>query len=149
MALLRNDVLVASVLAWGLTQLLKVFTHRVATGEFDPHLLISAGGMPSSHSAFVAALTTAVGLRLGMDDPLFAVCVVFASIVMYDAAGIRRAASQQARLINRIIQELFDGHPLSQEQLKELLGHTPLQVIVGALLGIVVAWVHWVYTTGR
>ncbi len=102
--------------------------------------------MPSSHSAFVAALTTAVGLYKGIDDPLFAVCVVFSSIVMYDATGVRRAASQQARLLNRIVQELFEGHPLSQEQLKELLGHTPLQVAVGGVLGVVVAWLYWLYT---
>ncbi len=146
MTILKNDVLMASLLAWGIAQLLKVFTHRVATGTFDARLWFSAGGMPSSHSAFVAALTTAVGLRRGLDDTLFAVCVVFSSIVMYDAAGVRRAASQQAQLLNRIIEELFEGHPISQERLKELLGHTPLQVVVGALLGVATAWLHWLYT---
>jgi len=96
--------------------------------------------MPSSHAAFVSALATAVGLDQGFDSALFATCVVFASVVMYDAAGVRRAASIQARLINQIVDELFQGQPIREERLRELFGHTPIEVVVGALMGVFIAW---------
>jgi len=96
--------------------------------------------MPSSHAAFVSALATTVGLDQGFDSALFAVCVVFASVVMYDAAGVRRAASTQARIINQIVDELFHGKPIREERLRELLGHTPVEVLVGSVVGILVGW---------
>jgi len=139
-ALLTNDALIASLLAWALAQFLKVITYRVTSGRLDFRMWTSAGGMPSSHSAFVAGLATAVAVIDGLQSPLFATTVVLASIVMYDASGVRQAASRQARILNQIVEELFAGHPISEEKLKELLGHTPLQVVAGALLGIIVAW---------
>lgn len=139
-ALLNNQALSAAVLAWGLAQILKVIIYRLSSGKFDFRMLTSAGGMPSSHSAFVAGLATAVGILDGVDSSLFATTVVFASIVMYDASGVRRAASQQARILNQIVEELFAGHPISEEKLKELLGHTPIQVVAGAALGVVIGW---------
>lgn len=142
MIILQNRVLVASLLAWALAQLLKLLVHRILSGRLDLRMLASAGGMPSSHSAFVAALTAGVGFEYGLADPLFAACFVFSSIVMYDATGVRRAASHQARILNQIIEELFEGHPISQERLRELLGHTPIQVVFGALLGIGVSWAY-------
>lgn len=140
MSILDNEVLIAALLAWLIAQILKVVVHRITSGQLDFRMLSSAGGMPSSHSAFVAALTAGVGIEQGFDDPLFAACFVFSSIVMYDATGVRRAASQQARILNQIVEELFEGHPISQERLRELLGHTPVQVFFGALLGIGITW---------
>lgn len=96
--------------------------------------------MPSSHSALVAALATAVGIQAGLDSPIFAISVVVAMVVMYDAAGVRRAASAQARILNQIVDELFQGHPIQEERLRELLGHTPFQVFVGAIMGVVLTW---------
>ena len=97
--------------------------------------------MPSAHSALVTALAVGVGQTMGWGSPIFAATAVFAIIVMYDAAGVRQAAGKQARLLNQIIDELFQGHAdFSEDRLKELLGHTPVQVIVGSILGVVIAW---------
>lgn len=140
-ALGRNQPLIAALVAWLLAQGLKVFTHFAVSRRIDVRRWTSSGGMPSSHSAFVAALAVGVGLQEGFDSALFAVCLVFGTIVMYDATGVRQAASHQARLVNQIVAELFEGHPISQSQLRELLGHTPIEVILGALLGGLVALV--------
>ena len=98
--------------------------------------LVSSGGMPSSHSALVTGLATATGRVEGLGSAPFAITVVLASIVMYDAAGVRRAVSIQARILNQMIDEAFQGHPMAEKRLRELIGHTPIQVVVGALLGI-------------
>lgn len=95
--------------------------------------------MPSSHSALVSALATSVGLWEGFSSTAFAISLIFALIVMYDAAGVRRAASMQARILNQILEELFQGHPVSEKRLWELLGHTPFEVLVGALIGVTVS----------
>lgn len=138
--LLENTSLTAPLLCWAVAQVLKVFYHLTTQKKLDLRLLTSAGGMPSSHSAFVSALTTAIALREGLGSSAFAICVVFASVVMYDAAGVRRAASRQASILNRILDELFKGQPLSEERLRELIGHTPIQVVVGASIGVVLTW---------
>jgi acid phosphatase family membrane protein YuiD len=96
--------------------------------------------MPSSHSALVASLATAVGLKSGWDQPLTAVTLIFAVIVMYDAAGVRQAASRQAIILNKMLDELFEDGEIHQERLKELLGHTPVEVFVGAALGVAIAY---------
>lgn len=137
--LLQNDPLLVGIVAWLLAQALKVVTHYGSTRKVDFRMWASSGGMPSSHSAFVAALATVVGFREGFDSSLFAICAIFGGIVMYDATGVRLAASHQARILNQIVAELFEGHPISQRKLKELIGHTPFQVIVGALLGVTLA----------
>jgi len=103
-------------------------------------LLTSASGMPSSHSAMVCALATGIAIRDGSASSIFVVAFVLAVIVMYDAAGVRRAASIQARILNQIIDELFQGHPISETRLRELLGHTPVEVLAGAALGVALAW---------
>jgi len=141
--LVGNTTLTVPLFCWAVAQALKVIYHLAVQRKLDLRLLTSAGGMPSSHSAFVSALATAVGLREGWDSSAFAICVVFASVVMYDAAGVRRAASRQASILNRILDELFSGQPLSEERLLELIGHTPIQVVVGAALGIGLTWVCW------
>ncbi|GAP62254.1 hypothetical protein ARMA_0677 [Ardenticatena maritima] len=142
---MQNDVLLAALFGWLMAQILKVFTHRAIAGRWDLGVAWSTGGMPSTHSAIVAGLATSVALQHGLADTRFAITVVFAGIVMYDAAGIRRAAGLHARILNQILAELFEGHPLSQAQLRELLGHTPLQVLVGAIVGIASAWVYWLW----
>ena len=100
--------------------------------------MVSTGGMPSAHSALVTSLTTAIGRELGLGSPLFAVSAVFAAIVMYDAAGLRQAVSVQARILNRMLDELFTQHAFSERRLRELIGHTPLEVSAGFGLGLVV-----------
>jgi acid phosphatase family membrane protein YuiD len=136
-ALFSNETLWASVLVWSVVQVWKFFSALIFQREFDPRLLWATGGMPSSHSALVTALAISVGMNTGFDSPLFAVSAVLAIVVMYDAAGVRQAAGKQAQKINLIVEELLSGHPLNEEHLRELLGHTPLQVTVGALVGLV------------
>ena len=98
--------------------------------------LVSAGGMPSSHSALVTGLATATGRQLGIASTAFAITVVLAAIVMYDAAGVRRAVSIQARILNQMIEDAFQGSLQGEKRLRELIGHTPIQVFVGGLLGV-------------
>ncbi len=96
--------------------------------------------MPSSHTSLVVSLAAAVGFKDGFHSPVFAVAAVVAAVVMYDAAGVRRAAGRQAKVINKLVQEMRVEHTIKESRLKELLGHTPLEVLAGALLGIVTAW---------
>lgn len=138
--LFANRVLQATFVAWVTAQILKVLIELIWKHRLDLRLLTSAGGMPSSHSATVCGLATAVALHDGLSSTLFAIAVVLAVVVMYDAAGVRRAAGIQARILNQIIDELFQGHPISETHLRELLGHTPIQVFAGAVLGIALAW---------
>ncbi|HLC33422.1 MAG TPA: divergent PAP2 family protein [Anaerolineales bacterium] len=138
-ALLSNTVLIAALIAWSIAQVVKIPLHFLLKREWDWSLLMSAGGMPSSHSALVVAVTHAIGLTLGFGSPLYALAVVLAMIVLYDATGVRRQAGEHARVINAIVSDLVAGHPLKEEQLKELIGHTPGEVIAGATLGLVVA----------
>ncbi|ONK69152.1 uncharacterized protein A4U43_C05F19890 [Asparagus officinalis] len=136
-----NPTFVSGLVAWVLAQSMKVFLNFFVEKTWDFGMLVSSGGMPSSHSALCTALTASVALCHGVGDSLFPVCLGFSLIVMYDAIGVRRHAGMQAEVLNKIIEDLFQGHPISQRKLKELLGHTPSQVIAGALLGIVVAYV--------
>jgi hypothetical protein len=138
-ALFSNTVLIAALIAWSIAQVVKLPLHYLLKREWDWSLLMSAGGMPSSHSALVVAVTHAIGLTLGFSSPLYALAVVLAMIVLYDATGVRRQAGEHARVINAIVSDLVAGHPLKEEQLKELIGHTPGEVIAGATLGLVVA----------
>ncbi|HEX7594271.1 MAG TPA: divergent PAP2 family protein [Anaerolineae bacterium] len=138
--LLANRIAQATFISWAVAQLLKVLVELLWRHKLNLRLLTSAGGMPSSHSASVCALTAAIALREGAGSTLFILSLVFAIIVMYDAAGVRRAASIQARILNQIIDELFQGHPISETHLRELIGHTPIEVFAGAVLGIAGAW---------
>ncbi len=98
--------------------------------------------MPSSHTSLVVGLCTSVAIQHGLGSSLFVVCLAFALIVMYDAAGVRRHAGKQAEVLNALVEDYFQGHPVSEQELKEVLGHTPLQVAMGALLGVVTAVVY-------
>ncbi len=137
--LFSNTVLWAALIAWSIAQVIKTPLNYLLKHEWDWSLFMSAGGMPSSHSALVMAVTHAIGLTQGFGSPLFALAVVLAMIVLYDATGVRRQAGEHARVINAIVSDLVAGHPLKEEQLKELLGHTPGEVIAGATLGLVAA----------
>lgn len=138
--LLANRVLMVPGAAWLVAQILKVLVSLFTEHRINLRLLVSAGGMPSSHSTLVAGLATAVAIQHGVGSSLFAIVLVFATIVMYDAAGVRRAVGIQAQLLNQMIEELFAGHPISETHLRELIGHTPFQVIMGAALGIGLVW---------
>lgn len=138
-ALFSNKCLVAAAAAWSLAQIIKLPLEYWLHHEWNWHLLISAGGMPSSHSALVTGVTASIGMTQGFDSPIFAVAVVVAMIVIYDATGVRRHAGDQARVLNLMIDELFTGHPLAEKELKEVLGHTPREVVAGIALGIIVA----------
>jgi len=141
MELLANPVFWTAVLANLTAQTLKLFLYSLLEGRFQWHRFLDTGGMPSTHSATVSALAVSVGLREGFDTSLFAVAAIFALIVMYDAAGIRRAAGLHAKLLNQLLEELGEVVRLGPRQgpLKELLGHTYLEVAVGALIGGLVA----------
>jgi uncharacterized protein len=137
--LFENRVLIASFLAWAIAQISKTVIELIKERKLMLGRLVSSGGMPSSHSALVTSLATATGRVVGISSPIFAVTVVLASIVMYDAAGVRRAVSLQARILNQMIDEMFKGgHPIGEKRLRELIGHTPIQVFAGGLLGICV-----------
>ena len=141
--LFSNHILIPALIAWSLAQTIKVPLDYLSTRHWNWALLFSVGGMPSSHSALVAATAHAIGLHLGFDSPLFALAVVVAVVVIYDATGIRRQAGIHAEIINTMISELAMGHPLKSEQLREVLGHTPVQVLAGTLLGLAIAQFHW------
>jgi acid phosphatase family membrane protein YuiD len=125
--------------AWALAQLIKLLIDSVTRRRLDLSRLAAMGGMPSSHTALVASLTTVVGTKVGVQSPLFAICAIFSAVVMYDATGIRRAAGQQAHVLNRILDDVFHQHGIREERLRELIGHTPVEVLVGGILGVVVA----------
>ncbi|BCV25116.1 MAG TPA: divergent PAP2 family protein [Firmicutes bacterium] len=137
--LLHNRILLTALLAWAIAQGLKVPFTLIKNRRWDFHRLVSPGGMPSSHSALVSALAVAVGRVEGFAAPETAIALVFAFIVMYDSAGVRRAAGAQASVLNKIIDEVFRGGRFREERLRELLGHTPVEVFAGALLGLIVA----------
>jgi acid phosphatase family membrane protein YuiD len=134
--LFENHALMAAVLAWAIAQVSKAIIDLIRDRKFVPSRFVSSGGMPSSHSALVAGLATATGRQFGLDSPVFAIAMVLACIVMYDAAGVRRAVSIQARILNQMIDEAFQGSPMAEKRLRELIGHTPIQVIIGGLLGV-------------
>ncbi len=140
MALLHNKLLIAAVLALLIAQVAKGVIGLIRERHFNFHYIAGAGGMPSSHAAFVTALATAAGRRLGLDSPAFAVSVVLAAVVMYDAAGVRRAVSIQARILNQMMADYFDNKGIQQQRLRELIGHTPFQVLIGAMLGFAVGF---------
>ncbi len=143
-AVIHNQALIAALTAWALAQVAKLPIEYALTRRWNWSLLLRAGGMPSSHSALVTAAAHGIGLTTGFDAPAFALAVVVAMVVIYDATGIRRQAGRHAEIINAMVRDLVEGHPLRQEQLREVLGHSPLEALVGALLGIVVAQLlHW------
>ena len=137
LAFIQNKYIYVPFLLWFGIQAFKVIYDLVTTHKFNFKRILGAGGMPSSHSAVVVSLATLIGKNQGVDSPLFAVALILAFVVMYDAAGVRRAAGKQAKLLNKLIETPGLSTVEVSEKLVEVLGHTPLQVIVGALIGLV------------
>jgi uncharacterized protein len=142
-AVAASQPLIAALVANVMAQLIKFSLGYIKNRRWDWILLLRAGGMPSSHSALAAGVAYSLGLTQGFGSPFFAIAFVLAVVVIYDATGIRRQAGKHAHIINRMITELASGHPLKQEQLREVLGHTPLEALAGTILGIVVAQLIW------
>lgn len=141
--LLQNKILISSILGWLVAQILKTLIHLYFSKSFDPERLVGSGGMPSSHSSTVCALATSSGLIYGLESFEFAVTTMLAIIVMYDAMGVRRETGIQAKILNEMI-EIFNNmnqKVSATDKLKELVGHTPLQVLAGAILGIIIAFI--------
>lgn len=141
--LFKNYVLECGLLAWFIAQIIKPPLEFFRTGKWSWGPLFSPGGMPSSHSALMVGSTIAVGLYEGFDTSLFAIALAVTMIVLYDAAGVRREAGRHAEAINVLLDEVLSGHPISEKQLREVLGHTPLEVTGGVILGLVVSILFW------
>lgn len=129
----------AALLGWIVAQTIKMVCSFIETKRLDFSYMVSTGGMPSAHSAMASALATSVGLCEGFDSSIFALGCAFAIVVMFDAQSVRKAAGEQAKLLNQIVDELLHEHHLSENKLKELLGHTRLEVLMGCLTGIATA----------
>ena len=140
--LISNPIINSAFMGWFLAQLWKFLYHLIFKKECNFAYFISSGGMPSSHSSLVMALTVCIFRIYGFLSAEFAISLAFSVIVMYDASGVRRAAGEQAKIINQIVEVLKEeDFEVVGKKLKEILGHSPIEVIVGALLGIVVGWV--------
>lgn len=138
-SIINNLSLWVAILSWAVAQLIKMIIDVSKSKKIKLSVFISSGGMPSSHSSFVTAITTAIGMTEGFNSSIFALSAILSMVVMYDASGVRRAAGNQAAVINRIVENIENKGVILDKQLKELLGHTPLEVAAGAVLGIVIA----------
>jgi uncharacterized protein len=141
--ILQNKALIAGLIAWAVAQIIKLPIDYLRTGKWNWSLLLTTGGMPSSHSALVTATTLAIGLYYGFGNPTFALGVVITMVVTYDAAGVRQQAGIHAQRINVLFEELLRGHPINEKDLREVIGHTPLEVAGGIILGLLVAITQW------
>ncbi len=139
--ILEYRYLIVPFATWFFIQLFKLIYDLVTTKKFNFKRILGAGGMPSSHSAVVVVLCTMIGKKYGVNSAIFALSIIFAFVVMYDAAGVRRAAGKQAKLLNKIVQTPGLTNVEVTEKLQEVLGHTPTQVLVGALIGFIVGYI--------
>lgn len=139
LSVFHNTSFWAAFFGWLIAQSTKMIINLKQTGRVDFQYMVSLGGMPSAHSAMVSALASSIGFTSGFDSTPFLIALALAFIVMFDASTVRRATGQQARLLNQIVSELFKEHHLSQRKLKELLGHTRLEVLVGMMIGVATA----------
>ena len=137
--IISNNALWIALCAWFAAQIIKIVIEFFRSKKIRLSLIMSSGGMPSSHSSFVVAVTTTIGLTEGFDSPLFALGAIVSMIIMYDASGVRRAAGNQAKVINDILASIENNGIKLDKKLKEMLGHTPIEVACGAILGIVIA----------
>ncbi len=135
----KNKVFLTALFAWVVAQTIKVVIGIIQERRFNFKWFVGAGGMPSSHAATVSALATSVGLSFGFSSAFFAVTFFFAFIIMFDAQGVRRQSGRQAGVLNKIIEDIYLQRGIKQERLIELLGHTPIQVFIGAAVGILVS----------
>jgi uncharacterized protein len=134
-----NKIFITTISAWLIAQTIKVSIGVVRERKFDFRWFVGTGGMPSSHTAGASCLATAIGMDCGFDSVYFALAASFAIVVMFDAQGVRRAAGKQARILNKITEDIYWRGRINENRLRELVGHTPIEVIIGALLGISIA----------
>ncbi|MFT5207085.1 MAG: acid phosphatase family membrane protein YuiD [Candidatus Omnitrophota bacterium] len=139
LSLVQNPCVVSGFWGWGVAQLFKVILGVVRERRFDFKWFVGSGGMPSSHAALVMGVATSIGLISGFGTPLFALALMVAFITMFDAQGVRRQSGRQASALNQILDDLAHNKGIQQEPLKELFGHTPVEVIAGGILGVCVA----------
>ena len=137
--LYRNHVLIVTFLAWLIAQTLKVSLGVLRTKRFDFRWFIGTGGMPSAHAAGSSALATIIGLDYGFNTVVFALAAVFAVVTMFDAQGVRRSTGRQASILNKILDDIYWKGKIEEDRLKELIGHTPIEVFMGAIIGILLA----------
>ncbi|HOY10900.1 MAG TPA: divergent PAP2 family protein [Candidatus Omnitrophota bacterium] len=131
----RNKILVITLTVWALAQCIKVFLGVIRERRFNFRWFIGTGGMPSSHAAGATALATTIGMERGFDSVIFALSAVFALVTMFDAQGVRRATGQQAEILNRILEDIYWRGKIETNRLVELIGHTPIQVCIGSIIG--------------
>ena len=138
------EIIISAMTGNFLAQFYKFVVYFIVYKQLNFKRLFQTGGMPSSHSSFMMAMATSTGLIVGFDSVAFAIALTVSFVVMYDAAGLRRAVGRQASVLNQIVTEIFSEHPhLSSQRFRELLGHTPVEVFIGAILGVAVAlWIH-------
>jgi len=137
--LLNNKIFLTTLIAWIIAQSLKVTLGVIRQKKFDFRWFIGTGGMPSSHAAGASCLATAIGLNYGFDSVYFALAASFAIVVMFDAQGVRRATGKQARILNKITEDIYWKGKVGEDRLRELVGHTPFEVIMGFFLGVLIA----------
>ncbi|MDD2928103.1 MAG: divergent PAP2 family protein [Candidatus Omnitrophica bacterium] len=135
----QNKIFITTLSAWLIAQTMKVFIGVVQKKRLDFRLFVGTGGMPSSHVAGAACLATSIGLEYGFDSVFFALAASFAIVVMFDAQGVRRATGKQARILNKITDDIYWQGKIHDGRLRELIGHTPLEVIGGFLVGVLIA----------
>ena len=138
-AIFKNGILITTLSAFFFTQFIKLILNTLREHRFDFRWLVGTGGMPSAHTAGAMALCTTTGLRLGFDSSLFAITAIFAIITMFDAQGVRRSIGRQAIILNKFIEDIYWQGKIKEERVKELIGHTPVEVLIGAIIGILVA----------
>lgn len=136
----QNKVFITTLYAWIIAQAIKVIIGVIREKKFDFRWLIGTGGMPSSHAAGASCLATALGLEYGFESPYFALAASFAIVVMFDAQGVRRATGRQARILNQVMDDIYWRGRTSEGRLRELIGHTPIEVLAGSLVGIIIAF---------
>lgn len=136
---MENQILSITLIAWAFTQTIKVTLGVIREKKFNFSWFIGTGGMPSSHAAGATAMAVSSGLELGFSSPIFALAFVFAMVTMFDAQGVRRAAGEQAKILNKVIDDIYWQGKVGRGQLKELLGHTPFQVLIGSIIGALIA----------
>ena len=137
--LIHNQVVIAAVLAWMIGQFLKFPLEYLLNKQWNWGIIFSSGGLPSSHSSLVTAVTLTIGLQEGFGSAVFALSAAIAMVVIYDAAGVRRQAGIHAERINQIMSKFFESGQLPEKELKEMLGHTPFEVLAGILLGVIIS----------
>jgi acid phosphatase family membrane protein YuiD len=135
----RNKILMTTISAWLIAQAMKLFIGVIQHKKFDFRWFLGPGGIPSSHVAGAASLATAIGIEEGFASAFFALAAVFALVVMFDAQGVRRSAGRQARILNKIMDDIYWKGKIQEMRLRELVGHTPVEVIAGLILGILIA----------